>query len=410
MGGHGVSDSVYSGNFITGLGNQDGWFDDTSDGPVKASLKIAGKSIKVKPAWVVTAPVDFTPEFKDLVTLWDCIYDSFVQGSLMEFPAEISFLHDIYPLFSRLASYSWLNEGFNYAFGFKAPYDFHSEKYARQLSRNDQLYQEIRRQIFRRFRDPDSKLAEWDKWPWNYGDGLAPPPNDSPNQYFSITKTQYKMLQMWVEGQFIDDWDQRDAMMKEKLEEFPLAEQPGILDRTSLESALGGPFRPGNELTWPMRHATMYSEPFRVRLRDRKNPELSYGKVLTPKQALAQDGPLYYNSPGDLTRWMTVPWQLDFAACRYAYFGNDPYLPSFWAARVPNQILSEESYQIVMDESLPRQERLEAYYKRETWYRFLHGGTFSQMNQMIYEFINQGFIERREGPKSDPDFPEGAIR
>ena len=25
---------------------------------------------------------------------------------------------------------------------------------------------------------------------------------------------------------------------------------------------------------------------------------------------------------------------------------------------------------------------------------------------MIYEFINQGFIERREGPKNDPDFPE----
>ena len=406
LGGHGVAESIYSGNFVAGVGNQDGWYDDISDGPVRASVKIDGIEIPVKPAWVVASPVDFAPDFKDIVTLYDCIFDASIQGSLIDFPSQISFINDIHPIFHRLSSYSWLNEGYNNAFGYHAPFNFESDRLINRLSRTDDLFQETRRQIFRRFRDPSSTDPLWDKWPWNYGDGIQAPPKITANQYFSITPTQYKMLQMWVDGNFVNDWDQRSSMYKNRLGDFPIDEQPRILDRTSLDSALGGPFRPGVELTWPMRQITMYSDPFRVRVRDNNNPDPDYGAVLTPTEALTLGGPLYYNSPGDLTRWMSVPWQLDLAACRYAYFGEDPYLPTFWAARAPNQVLTENNYLMVMDKSLPMEERLKAFFQRENWYRFLHGGTFTQMNEMITEYVNQAFIEKRQGPQKEPNFPK----
>ena len=56
-----------------------------------------------------------------------------------------------------------------------------------------------------------------------------------------------------------------------------------------------------------------------------------------PAVALSADGPLAGSGPGDVTRWMAVPWQADTASCRSGYqYGPtpvDPYLPTFWAAR-----------------------------------------------------------------------------
>ena len=53
----------------------------------------------------------------------------------------------------------------------------------------------------------------------------------------------------------------------ENLDEIPLRERPGALDRAALDEALGGPFHPGCEMTWPMRISLMYEAPFRLRRR-----------------------------------------------------------------------------------------------------------------------------------------------
>lgn len=407
LGGRGIAGSAHPGNFVTGVGNQDGWYDDIADGPVNAvvTLKQNLKSIPVETAWVVAAPVDFVPDLKGIVTLYDCIYDAFVQDSVLAFPDQISFFKDIYPILYRMSAYQWLNEGFNKAFGYRSPYPFQNEKYAARLADRGTLFEEMRRQIFRRFRPPTGREPVWDKWPWSYGDGIDLPPDIKSNQYFTVTATQYAILEKWVAGEFDNDWHQRKSFMHSELEDYPLGIQPQTLDRASLESALGGPFRPGMELTWPMRHISMYSSPFRVRIRTANNPEQDYGEVLTPKEAVSLGGPLYYNSPGDLTRWMSVPWQLDLAACRSAYFGQDPYLPTFWPTRAPNQVLTYNNYKIVVDTKRSREERLKAYHSREEWYRFLSGGTFTQMNQMVTEYVKQAYILKRAGVPKDPEFP-----
>jgi hypothetical protein len=106
---------------------------------------------------------------------------------------------------------------------------------------------------------------------------------------------------------------------------------------------------------------------------------------------------------------MALPWQGDTAFCRSGYNPEyDPYVPTFWAARVPNQVLTEEDYQTVMDTARPRAERLAAYNHRASWLRAIDGSpdVAEVMMRMIAEFGALGIVEARPGLKDDPDFPD----
>lgn len=103
---------------------------------------------------------------------------------------------------------------------------------------------------------------------------------------------------------------------------------------------------------------------------------------------------------------MAIPWQGDTGFCRSGYAPTyDPYLPTFWPARVPNQVLTEEDYQVVMDTSLPREVRLAAFNKRATWTRALSREPVPAMLQMVRGFADMGVVEPRPGVAFDPDFP-----
>ena len=77
-----------------------------------------------------------------------------------------------------------------------------------------------------------------------------------------------------------------------------------------------------------------------------------------------------------------------------------------WPARVPNQVLSEENYKKVMDESLPLGERLAAFASRSLWIRPLGSASYTdQINNMIAHFGKLGVVEVREGPSDRANFP-----
>ena len=107
-----------------------------------------------------------------------------------------------------------------------------------------------------------------------------------------------------------------------------------------------------------------------------------------------------------ITRWMAIPWQTDTASCRSGYDPQyDPYLPTFWPARVPNQVLSDDNYRKVMNEKLPREERIAAFNERADWDRTLGVGYEHQLETMVHHFDKQGIVEVRPGIEGDPDFP-----
>ncbi|XJC77844.1 LodA/GoxA family CTQ-dependent oxidase [Delftia tsuruhatensis] len=240
---------------------------------------------------------------------------------------------------------------------------------------------------------------------------MAVPPADTPRQHAALTATQLRMLDLWAAGHFLSDWTPGQKYPAQ-LSDVPLQEQPTMLDHAAMDDCLADAFHPGCEITWPMRHASMYRAPFRIREAAENPPELQlYGSRLTPAVALSESGPLYAQVAGDLTRWMAVPWQTDTASCRSGYYAGygpryDPYLPTFWPARVPNQVLTQEAYEKVIDTELPREQRVAAFNRRESWFRTLgEGGYESEINRMISHFGDMGVIENRPGPRGDKDFP-----
>jgi len=413
LGGHGKSASptnspIYDENDEDTFINADGWYDDASDGPVTAEVTIQGRKIPVEPAWVVTAPPNYAPDVVGVRTLYDLLYDLFVQGGWFPMPERPSFRDEVYPVLHRLSNLQWVNKGFAAQFGWGGPSDFENPDFIAKLSRRPapgkfDTYGELRRQVFNSFRNPAGTDNSRLPWPWIYGDAMDKPP--TPRENATISPTQYRVLQLWAAGQFEDDWNvPREA--RRELDEVPLQEQPEMLTKAALHFCLADAFHPGCEVTWPIRHLTLFSGPFRVRHRPAGAPDPEYGPQLTQAEVMAPSGPLHAQGPGDLTRWMGLPWQADTAFCRAGYETEyDPYLPTFWPARVPNEVLSAADYARVVDETLPREERLAAFSRRETWTRLLRGGAAHQMEQMVSIFGHMGVVEVREGVADDPELP-----
>jgi hypothetical protein len=342
--------------------------------------------------------------------MYDLLYDVY-QEYWIEPVATPSFTEHIYPVLRQFCDLQWVNCGFHVQFGWGGPQDFLRQSYVQKLAtitkdaagNKTDVYAPLRRQVLHLFRAPAVVDNDPSKWPQMYGDAMDVA--GSPRANLTLTATQYQFLEDWAAGNFIADWTSVDAYSTD-LEDAPLGERPLRLDRAALWFCLGGPFHPGCEMTWPMRTTTLYSAPFRIRHRAPGQPEPDYGDVLTPETATSPYGPLFALGPGDVTRWLAVPWQADSASCRSGYDkAYDPYLPTFWPARVPNHVLSEKHYNIVMDKTLPKELRIQAFDTRSNWPRWLKGAGVEQTIQMIREFGKMGIVEERPGPGDDDVFP-----
>ena len=416
LGGLGKSASpegkpVYIPAVPTSFNNADGWYDDISDGPVSARVTMNGEEIPVDEAWVVVGPPNYAPDIIGWRTLYDLLVDAYVECGWLAMPATVSFTNDILPVLQRLTDHQWVNKGFAAMFGKGGPMDFNDPDLVAKLSSRPKspgdpdTYAELRQTIFNAFRPSTNKVDDPRTWPWLYGDAYGSFGDNVPQNNLALSSVRDVMMERWVHGDFVNDYDP-DYAPPQELSEVPLQEQPGTLDKASMHFCLADAFHPGAELTWPMRHTTMYRAPFRIRRRAADQPEPNYGKDLTQEIALAPGGPLYAQGPGDLTRWMALPWQGDTAFCRSGYNPDyDPFLPSFWPARVPNQVFTDADYGTVMDENLPLEQRLAAFSSRAQWLRALTGPAPEQMMQMIEGFGDMGIVEAREGILDDPNFP-----
>lgn len=74
-------------------------------------------------------------------------------------------------------------------------------------------------------------------------------------------------------------------------DDIPVENQPAALTEAALEAAIGSPLFPGIEVSWNSEKSETYQldKPFTIR-EDVK--------------------------PGDLTKYLSVPWQSDFYLCR----------------------------------------------------------------------------------------------
>ncbi|OHU84311.1 MULTISPECIES: LodA/GoxA family CTQ-dependent oxidase [Pseudoalteromonas] len=416
LGGHGKSENLKGEPAVT-FGNNEGWYDDTSDGPITATVVYNEQTLTVKPAWVICAPPDYAPLQKSVRTMWDLMRDVAVTAGMLPAPKKPSFTHDILPIFQRMTNLQWVNAGFLAGFGWNSPFDFTSEQWLNQLSNPSPIWQERRRTLYHNFRRLDTEfsitndpanVASWNpefsalspqQWPWIYGDAMSVDANDSPRQFSSLTRLQLDALAQWVKGDFIADYDPKYQPPK-AIDDVPLCEQPDVLTRAAMDFCLADAFHPGCEMTWPMRTAGMYSEAYRLHHAVDTAPThgINYGPVMTPEITRQPDGPLLSGQvAGGITRWMAIPWQTDTASCRDGYNqAYDPYLPTFWPARVPNNMLNQDNYQVVIDESKTLEQRQAAFNEREFWLDDLPIGPSNnyeaQINSMITGFSQLALV------------------
>lgn len=416
FGGHGKSENI-NGDIAITFANNEGWYDDTSDGPITAEVEYEGVALNVDPAWVVCAPPDYAPMQKSVRTMWDLMRDVAVQSGMLERPARPSFKKDILPIFERMTNLQWVNAGFAAAFGWGGQFNYTSLEWVKKLGDPSSANYEMRRTISNNFRRFDVSGAEAPQlWPWLYGDAVAIPSNGSVRQHSTLSDLQLSFLDQWVEGDFDADFNTPHLSPQDpmSIDNYPVSEQPDMLTKAAMDFCLADAFHPGCEMTWPMRTSGMYSDPFRLKHAPKtpKTDRNYYGSTMNGDVITMPAGPLLGGQvPGGITRWMAIPWQTDTASCRDGYTTSyDPYLPTFWPARVPNNILSEERYKETIDPRLSEETRKEAFAYRYFWLDDLPMDgeaptQTNQINKMIKYFDKLAIVQPRPGVKDDPNFP-----
>ena len=414
LSGFGVSGNptglpIYDANAEDGFGNPDGWYDEACDGPVTASVTIGGEEIPCEGAWAVIAPPNYAPEIIGWRSMLDLLEEVWQDAGWMAAPDTVSFTRDIYPLLGRLSDLQWVNQGFISFFGQGAPLDFKDEAFIKKIATVHEpgdIYKQLRQELFTMFRPISGDGVSLRSQPWIYGDAFGTLPASDPLNGLPLWPAAAEKMRKWVAGDFDADWGKVPAGPT-SIDKVALADQPEMLDKTPLHFCLADAFHPGCELTWPMRHSSLWEKPYRVRRRAPGSPEPDYGPHLTTEVALGPNGPLHGQSPGNLTRWMALPWQADTAMCRSGYeLKYDPYLPTFWPARVPNQVFTKANYEIVTNPSLPAGERLQAFFDRDSWYDTLAQYGNDDMMLMVQHFAEMGVVERREWKSDLPEVPD----
>ncbi len=302
LGGHGQSASPL-GCDLDNFANNDGWYDDVSDGPVTATVTIDGTTVNAISAWVVVAAPAYAPGIYNMMTWYDQAVS--VNASFFHPIRQLdrpSFTKDIYPILKRTVFLQWVSMPARRGHGNNTGGDFLVPDKLAKLSNNSDQYKPDRESVFNRLANPDNPRRDMP----DLRSGVNPS-NPSRRIDTSLTEHQYRMMTKWKDGDFESDWSGSEPTPI-PFDNLPLAEQPDALTQAALEGCIGGPFFPGIETTYLMTLAETYSEPFRI---DPAHP------------------------PGYLTEPMALPWQADFLACGRLW----------WPAQRPVSVRANGSFQ-----------------------------------------------------------------
>ncbi|MFY3740323.1 MAG: hypothetical protein HMLIMOIP_000760 [Candidatus Nitrosomirales archaeon] len=351
IGGKGISATNVPGTPIIDDINNDNWFDDVSDGPVTAQIKVKrGKNGKKKKifeavgAWVIVAPPDFAPPIGNTVTLYDVLYDLAAREltipkdnalydtelrSLKDINREFkgrkllrdyepSFNDEIFPILKHAADVVWVYEPAKQSHGSIGA----DPKMWQHLADHDK--KGLRNAVMSRVRPPyGSKISsEEQNMPELFGDEPYKPGH--PRHRLALTHTQYALLEQWRKGRFVGA-DTTPPISKNSV-------TPAGLDQAALENCVGGAFCPGIEVGWQIHHKELYLEPFRINHNARSTYRGEKGKI----------------KAGHFTRQMALPWQADFRDCK-AKSLSDPSDPSrpvefgWWPGQRPDHVYKRAS-------------------------------------------------------------------
>lgn len=444
--GDGVGNSAMRQSPIDNFADNDGWYDDWADGYVKAEVSLDGvTNMEVEPAWVSCCGPNYAPEIEPFITLYDVVRDVMVNGKQKPLEQKpelpLSFREEIYPFFKRLGQMQWISAAANFREGWIDLEDFSDPKYIKVLSDPNQNNKKNRMHVFNQFRHPkDYKFYNSSedftndvqyKIPYMLGSGVNY--SFSPAHWFTMPEMQFWILQQWAQGNFVDDLDERPkAENTGKFEDIPLDQQPMALIRAALEPLSGGAFHPGVELTWPLRQQGIYRDdmPFRIKVQNDAEPlwkqTQKLGLLLTPEAAfgnakrsktpsgesysyynLPKESPINAQKPGDLTRWLGLPWHPDAFSCQSVMYSNDFPNATWWPALLPIDVMPEYCFRQLEREDLDDEEKLKFFNDRQLWTRGVTGvgyhvqGSYNDgLERMVALWPHMGIVLKHKRPEN----------
>lgn len=470
-GADGHSASLNPSDLNTDFADNSNWYDDICDGRITAKLThlSTGHVILIEDAkdaaWIATAPPDYAPQIQPISTMYDLVNGTTNDSYSPDFSL-------VFPLFYRLYRMQWVNMGDFLAPSFRETIDqLTLAGLFKYLYTNDGSLEahEVRDQIFSLFRDPqynsnnepiipskeDTDLpnltsgVEGLKLPFYPGDGVNYP--GSPAQWFAIPPILYAELQSWKDGNFptlAGDFPDMDSLGLFYQGQFAAAAEdstkaPMLMTRAVLETLYGGGFHPGVELTWPFRHREFY------KTRDLRYPTVTdeagiYGirEIRLKTSTMSEQADIFYNdfgfqinaqditdsmkdgndkdwlwknTPGDLTKWMGIPWQSDAGSCQAVFTGSQYPVPAWWAANLPVDVLTEESLAKLQDASILGETKKYIYGSRLPWLQtadtgfvgyHADGGYMNGLIAMVYQWKNVGMVTGRNSGTVVEGIPE----
>jgi hypothetical protein len=399
LGGNGTSQSFRPGYNPVTFANNDGWHDDVSDGPVRATVIFAdGSTAEAEPGYVATTPPNFAPGLVGLVTMDDAVRETFMGQGWLKSPTATSFSKDVWPIFDRLTGLQWVDHGLFVVHGAGSPLDARDLKTIARLSDASAANAVWRGKVLALFRNPANAAQPLvaDAVPKIFGDAYGENDEDARAE-LAVTPTQYWHLKNWADGNFSPAW--KGIPATSAFDSLSPEDQIEHLNRASLHDCLGGPFHPGIELTWTMRLASVWSGAYRLKVLAGTDPaRQDYSPVLTPAACMAPDGPYDGVAAGALTRFMGVPWQTDGTSCNSdADYAPSTYLsmPTFWGARVPDQVLALSDYERAASlDPATRSAQLQKHFAlRADWLRDVRGRDyFARLQNMIADWASLGMV------------------
>jgi hypothetical protein len=464
--GDGVSASLNPSDLNTDFADNSNWYDDSCDGRITARVKhkktgeVTDLTDAESAAWIATAPPDYAPQIQPLSSMYDLICGT----ANDEYTPELSL---VFPIFYKLYRMQWVNLGDFLSPSFKEKIDKLTAEgrfefiYKKEPSAEADA---VRLEIFNLFRNPlydytnEPIIPSKDmtdlhnlgsgkdelKMPYYAGDGINYP--GSPAQWFAIPPMLYEQLRNWKDGKFetppgfsFENIDEMGAFYRQQFAEAAKdeAKKASLMTRAVLESLYGGGFHPGVELTWPMRHAQLYKENRmtysavnedngysygfyglrEIRLNSANQWEQQdifyndFGLLMTPDDIRESMDPDHYKhwiwkvTPGDMTKWMGIPWQSDAGSCQAIWTDSQYPVPSWWAANLPVDVLTEESYEKMQDESILADTRRNIYANRLPWLQttdtgfvgyHAEGGYMNGLIAMVYQWKDIGVVAGRK--------------
>ncbi|MBC8757433.1 hypothetical protein H2O64_22375 [Kordia sp. YSTF-M3] len=465
-GADGISAALNPSDLNTDFADNSNWYDDICDGRVTASIrkKDSGEKFELddanSAAWVASAPPDYAPQIQPLSTMYDLI-----TGAANEEHA--SELATVFPMMYRLYRMQWVNLGDFLAPSFKETIDelIANDTFKYIYKKEPKAEADaVREKIFNMFRDPAYKMSNEPiipsknttdlvnrgsgtdelKLPYYPGDAIDYP--GSPAQWFAIPPMLYEQLRKWRDGDFFTpesfnfkNMDEMGAFYRQQFLDSANdeARKPLLMTRAVLETLYGGGFHPGVELTWPMRHEQMYaenSETFKLIVDNSMNRIGAYGlrEVRLNIASKEEQEKIFYNdfgfsmtaedvrksmesgspeswlwkaTPGDLTKWMGIPWQSDAGSCQAVYVEKQYPVPSWWAANLPVHVLPADSYHKLLDPTITDDTKRNIYANRLEWLHtastgfigyHAEGGYMNGLINMVYQWKDIGVVTGRK--------------